>query len=279
MNGDISNAGGQPETAHVWRKEELFAQLRAMGISPGDTVMFHSSLRKIGPVEGRGEGLLDALREYLAEGLLLIPTHTWAFVNAASPHYDAGTAVPCIGTLPRIAAFHPEGVRSLHPTHSVAAFGRRAAAYTAGEELAESPAPSDGCWGRLYGEDAKILLAGVSQNRNTYLHAVEERISVPDRLGEPYAIHIRSRDGREWTHPMRPHRCSRTDDVSQFYPKYLPAFVRYGAVRIGQFGGARTEICSARRCADVMEALWRRAEGEIGIGWEPVDPALYDNLF
>ncbi len=262
-----------------WQPEELHAQLRKMGFLPSDTVMVHSSLRAIGPVAGGAMGLIDALRTYFSKGLLLIPTHTWANVNPEHPDYDASSTEPCIGTLPRIAAFHPDGVRSLHPTHSVAAFGERAAEYVKGEELFHTPAPPEGCWGRLYQENAKILLAGVSQNRNTYLHAVEEMIGVPDRLGaEPYLIHGRNGRGFCWENPMHPHRCSRSGDVSQFYPRYLPAFEKYGAVRIGQFGSARAEICSARKCAAVLREIWKRAEGEIGVGEEPLAPELYDNL-
>lgn len=263
-----------------WQRDELQQQLHVMGILPTDTVMLHSSLRRIGPVEDGGEGLIDALREYLRDGLLLIPTHTWATVNAENPYYDAGKDMPCIGTLPQLAAFHPDGKRSRHPTHSIAAFGKRAEEYICGEEKAQTPAPPDGCWGRLYKEDAKILLAGVTQNRNTYLHAVEEMLDIPDRLGEkPYLVHGKDGQGCEWEQWMRPHRCSQTNDVSQFFPKYLPAFEKYGAVRFGQLGSARAEICSARLCADIMRCVWERAEGEIGIGEEPLPTSLYDHLF
>ena len=262
-----------------WQPEELHGQLKGMGFLPTDTVMIHSSLRAIGPTEGGALGLIGALRTYFSKGLLLIPTHTWANVNPEHPEYDASATVPCIGTLPRIAAFHPDGVRSLHPTHSVAAFGERAVEYVKGEELAGTPAPPDGCWGRLYEENAKILLAGVSQNRNTYLHAVEEMIGIPDRLSaEPYLV--RGTDGRgfRWERPMRPHRCSLTADVSQYYPRYLPAFEKYGAVRFGQFGSARAEICSARKCAEVMRELWKQADGEIGVGESPIPEELYSHL-
>lgn len=262
-----------------WQPEELWQQLQNLGIKPTDTIMVHSSLRALGPVEGGADGFLDALKDYLSEGLLLIPTHTWGTVNSENPLYNAAETVPCIGTLPNVAAFRPDGVRSLHPTHSIAAFGKRAAEYVAGEEKVSTPAPPDGCWGRLYQEDAKILLVGVSQNRNTYLHAVEEMLDIPDRLGEqPYTVHGSDGKGNCWEQPMRPHRNSQTNDISQFYPKYLPAFEQYGAVQIGKLGSARTEVCSARKCAEVLRKIWERASGEIGVGHDPLPEKLYQDL-
>ena len=163
-------------------KKRLWQQLMDMGIAREDTVAIHTSLRAVGPVEGRGEGFLDALREYLEEGLLVIPTHTWASVNRDHPVFDVRHSVPCIGTLPCIAAFHPDGVRSLHATHSVTVFGKRAAEYVAYDEEVCTPTPAHGCFGRLYEEKAKILLVGVGQERDTFLHVSEEILEVPDRL-------------------------------------------------------------------------------------------------
>ena len=241
------------EKGKIWRKEELFAQLREMGVRPTDTVLIHTSLKAVGWLEDGALGLISVFREYLAEGLFLVPTHTWANVNRDQPCYNVGHSQPCIGAVPRAAAFHPEGIRSLHPTHSMTAFGRRAKEFTAGEEKALTPAPPEGCWGRLYDEDAKILLIGVSQNRNTYLHAVDEYLQVPDRLAaEPFTVHGLRLDGTAWVQEMRPHFCSRTKDVSQFYPAYLPAFIEDGAVAFGQLGSARVEVCSARKCRDCL---------------------------
>ena len=118
----------------MFTKEALVAQIRAMGIGPEDTVLVHSSLRSVGPVENGADGIIDAFKEVLTDGLLLVPTHTWWDVTRKQPYYDVRSSVPNIGTLPRVAAFRPDGVRSLHPTHSVTGFGKKAAEFLAGEE-------------------------------------------------------------------------------------------------------------------------------------------------
>ena len=61
--------------------EQIQEQLMQMGVPRDRVVLVHSSLRAVGEVEGRGEGLLEALIAHCTAegGLLCIPTHTWAF--------------------------------------------------------------------------------------------------------------------------------------------------------------------------------------------------------
>ena len=61
----------------MYTKEELKQQLHQMGISEKDTVLIHTSMKAIGTVEGGPECVIDTFCEYLTEGLLLVPTHTW----------------------------------------------------------------------------------------------------------------------------------------------------------------------------------------------------------
>ena len=157
---------------------DLQQDLEAMGIRSDDTVCIHTSLRAAGPVEGGAEAFIRAFTDYLKDGLLVVPTHTWASVRPESPIYDVRHTEPCIGIVPRIAAFLPDGVRSMHATHSVTVFGRRAAEYAHWDDHAATPTPADGCFGHLYDEHAKILLIGVGQERHTFIHVTEEIVDV-----------------------------------------------------------------------------------------------------
>jgi aminoglycoside 3-N-acetyltransferase len=186
-------------------KEQIHTSLREMGIQPSDTVLMHTSMRAIGPVEGGCDGLIDAFTAYLSEGLYLIPTHTWDNVGQENPVYDVRKTPPCIGALPTVAAFRPDGVRSLHPTHSMAAFGRGAAAFVAGEEKATSPGTPGGCWARLAEVGAKILLVGVGLNRYTFLHAVDEMLDLPGRLKEPIDLTVIGYGGEQYALHFQKH--------------------------------------------------------------------------
>ena len=89
---------------------------------------------KTNGIENGADGLIDAMISYLDRGLLLIPTHTWDEVGRDNPFYDVRNSVPCIGTLSVVAFKRTDGIRSLHPTHSVVAFGPDAAEYIKGEK-------------------------------------------------------------------------------------------------------------------------------------------------
>jgi len=242
-------------------RETLKQQLREMGILPGDTVLVHTALRSVGPVEGGADGFIDALLEYLSDGLLLIPTHTWADVNRENPVYDVRSSVPCIGTVPKIAAFRSDGIRSLHPTHSIWACGKGAEAFVAGEELARSPGAAGFAWERLARVGGKILLVGVTHNRNTFIHAVDELAGIPDRLDpEPFPVTILDREGHAHTHPYAGHKCSRTNDVSQFYVNFDEAFTRLGVQRFGKLGNATVRVVDAAACRDTVLRVYARAD-------------------
>ena len=242
-------------------RETLGQQLREMGILPGDTVLVHTALRSVGPVEGGADGFIDALRDYLSEGLLLIPTHTWANVNRENPVYDVRSSVPCIGTVPKVAAFRPDGIRSLHPTHSIWACGKGAAEFVAGEELARSPGPVGFAWERLARVGGKILLVGVAHDRNTFIHVVDELAGIPDRLDpEPFPVTILDREGNAHTHPYSGHKCSRTNDVSQFYVNFEEAFTRLGVQHFGKLGNATVRVVDAAACRDTVLRVYARAD-------------------
>lgn len=48
----------------MFTKEELKEQIRAMGITPEDTVLVHSSLRSVGPVENGADGTSTRSRKF-----------------------------------------------------------------------------------------------------------------------------------------------------------------------------------------------------------------------
>ena len=245
----------------MFSEKELADQIRAMGILPTDTVIIHRSLRAVGATENGADGLINAFTQVLTKGLLLIPTHTWAVVGQHQPMYDVRTTVPNIGVLPRVAAFRPDGIRSLHPTHSVAAFGKHAAEYIAGEEKAGSPAPPGGVMHRLASVDAKILLVGVGHDCNTFIHSLDEESQIPDRLyPESYEITILDHAGNEYTTQFRHHRCSKHPDVSENYPNFESALIATGAQHTGKLGNADVRIVDAAKCRDTVLRILSRAD-------------------
>jgi len=236
----------------MYTREQLTAQIAALGIKPNDTLMIHSSMKAIGEVEGGADTVLDVFMDYLGdEGLLLLPTHSWATMKAEHPVFDPEEEPSCVGILTNLFRKRPGVIRSLHPTHSVAAYGKHAAAYTAGEENFNTPCPPTGCWGRLSDVGAKILFLGCPMARNTFIHSVEEKYDIPNRL-TPFFFDfsIRMPDGTLKPYPMRGHQAP-CGDISRFYGKLETEFISRGAAYRGTFGDAACILGDAKKMEEI----------------------------
>lgn len=260
-------------------KNDIIRFLEENGIRHDDKVVIHASLRSIGPIENGADGLIDAMCEYLNEGLLIIPAHTWDEVGRNNPNYDVKTQVPCIGKLSEVAVSRKDGIRSLHPTHSVVAFGKGAAEFIKGEVKCGSPAPVNSCLSRLYEENGKVLLIGVGHERNTYLHSVDERLGIPDRLNpNPFVINIKDYDGNIiQSPPFRTHYTVAADTcVSEYYPNYKEAFEYSGAVTYGHLGEALVYFCDCRKMTDTVKKLWEKTDHDLCIRKEEIPREYYE---
>mgnify|MGYP003296332469 CR=1 FL=1 len=260
----------------MYTKEALKAQLKQMGIKPTDTVVIHTSMKAIGDVEGGPDGVLDAFCEYLSDGLFLVPTHTWDDVTRSNPYFDVRISVPNIGLIPRRAALRKDGIRSLHPTHSVWAYGARAEEFVRGEERSGSPAPVGGCWDRMADWGTKILLIGVDNTKNTFIHSVDERAELPNRLcNTPFDVTVTDWNGKVRTFPMLHHSCSYTDDISLSYGIFEKPMVEMGVQTFGTFADAQVRIVDAMGCRQLIMKIYNRATEDIFLQYTQLPEALY----
>ena len=223
-----------------------------MGLTGRETILIHSSMKSIGDVAGGADTVLDALMEFFSDGLLLLPTHTWKTVNAANPVFDVRTSPCCVGILPELFRSRPGVVRSLHPTHSLAGYGKDAAAYLAGQELCNTPCTPGGAYDRLKDMGGKILLIGVTHARNTYIHSVEEVLNVPHRLTDaPAKLTAVDADGNPHTVYMRSHYNARQPHISEDFVKLTQAYLDCGAAENVRFGDAACTLCDAHKIFEV----------------------------
>ncbi|MBO7405690.1 MAG: AAC(3) family N-acetyltransferase [Clostridia bacterium] len=246
-------------------------QLQALGVPQKGHVVAHVSLRAVGETEGRGEGFLEALISYVTKdrspdgGLLCIPTHTWASLGDPDPvKLDMNSDQTCVGTLPTLALRRPDCHRSMHPTHSMAVFGDPEAAeeYIAGEVMTDTSTGPKGCWGKLYYRGGSVLLVGVGHERDTFLHAAEEILGVPNRLSVNYVrADIRLRSGDVIERPIRCHHTEGFGGLSDRFPKLEPAFRAHGCIRDGVLGEAKTQLCDCRKMTETLALILERSGG------------------
>lgn len=234
-------------------RENLIKQLEQLGIDNKGTLLIHSSMKSMGEVEGGADTVLDAFTEYMKDGLLVLPTHTWSYINAENPKFDVHRSPSCIGILPELFRKRPGVVRSLHPTHSVAALGRDAAEFTKDDHLFDTPCARGSAWGKLLDRKATILLVGVDLKRNTFIHGVEEWVDIPGRLTDTHEmLYTVLPDGTEIPVPSRRH-CGLS--WSEHFWKVDEVLESKGAMYKGQLGDAVVRVCDAEKLTKVITEM------------------------
>ncbi|MGH3630310.1 MAG: aminoglycoside N(3)-acetyltransferase, partial [Sciscionella sp.] len=200
-------------------RDRIAADLVDLGLTQGEAVLVHSSLRSIDH-GGRGAGVVvEALKDVIGpEGTLVVPTQT-ADNSTTSPHFRAATralsdeqvaryraAMPGfdpattassgMGALAEYVRTLPDAVRSTHPQTSFAAVGAHAEALTTVHAL-ECHLGEDSPQGSMYRLDASVLLLGVGYDKCTAFHLAEYRYrrSAPKRR---YECVVRSQGRNEW---------------------------------------------------------------------------------
>ena len=229
-------------------KETLQTQLKVLGIDPKGTLLTHLSYKSLGEVQGGPQAVLEALLEYMKEGLLVIPTHTWDTVNVEHPNYSVNDTPCCIGIIPELARKQKGGFRSAHPTHSVVAFGKEAQKFVQGDHLCNTPCARNSAWGRLLDCDATILLIGVGLNRDTYIHGVEEWLDIPNHLSDPEPFTSTLADGTTVPSPC----CRHKGDPSEQFPRVEEPLKKQGVLKEGKLGDATVLFHQAKALYEAL---------------------------
>jgi len=231
----------------MYTKQSLMDYLAALDIDPIGTLMVHLSYKAIGEVNGRGDTVLDALCEYMQNGLLVLPSHTWANVNVENPIMDVLYTPSCVGVLTELFRKRAGVLRSLHPTHSVAALGTDAAEFIVGEEKIQTPCGKGGAYYKLWELNAQILLIGVNFMRNTFIHGIEEwdkaNASISPNLTDLYVVNY---DGNRIHTPQYRHSRVAAPHSSSTFTKLEPQALQEGILNTGRFGDATARVMRAK---------------------------------
>ena len=239
-----------------YSKKDLIKNLEQLKINPKGTLLVHSSMKSIGEVEGGADTVLDALMEYMSEGLLVLPTHTWSYINAANPRFEVEHSKVCVGILPELFRKREGVVRSLHPTHSVAAIGKGKEAFIEGNEKWDTPCARQSPWGKLLDHKAQIMLLGVDLRRNTFIHGVEEWLDIPGRLTEEREqLYVVTKEGREILVPSRRHT---KGHWSEHFWKVDDIFEERGVMYKGKFGEATVRVCETESMTQLLNELLKK---------------------
>ncbi|MGF1723047.1 AAC(3) family N-acetyltransferase [Vibrio kyushuensis] len=257
----------------MFNKQNLIDDLNRVGINPNGVLLVHSSMKAIGTVEGGADTVLDALSEFMSNGLLLLPTHSWDKHNLTDGIFDPDKEPSCVGVLSELFRNRTGVIRSLHPTHSVAALGNNAEQFIAGEEKATSPCPRDGVWGKLYDADAQILLLGCPLTRNTYIHGMEEWCEVPNRI-DPIPEPIKIIKGDHIIDTVLHRHKSPIKKIHENYDKLEKPFIKLGIGHWGQVGEAKVFLARAKQMADITTTFLKLNQ-DVFLDDKPIPESWY----
>lgn len=154
---------------------KLRSDLKLMGIREGDVLLVHTSIKGLHAPGLTPDDIIQALQELLTpQGTLLVPALSYATVTRENPSFSVQDTPACIGALPERFRTGFAEYRSVHPTHSVCAWGKMAYSMTAWHKLDTTPVGPHSPFMQLQKVEGKILMLGCSLRPNTFLHGVEE---------------------------------------------------------------------------------------------------------
>lgn len=219
-------------------RTEIEQGLIKLGLRPGDTVIVHSSLSSFGEVEGGAENVVEAILAVIgAEGTLVVP----AF-NFKPDVFDPETTPSVCGAITEVVRTHPEAIRSLHPTHSVAAIGALADVITEGHDKTE-PFGRGSALYKVLQVNGKILQLGVTHTTNSMIHVAEELAGVP-YLDRSRQVGIKTPTGRIVHQWVRRPGCSRGfDEIEE-------ELEQREAIKETLIGDCRARLMTARSVID-----------------------------
>ncbi|MBN1887021.1 MAG: AAC(3) family N-acetyltransferase [Thermoflexales bacterium] len=254
----VEHTQGYPATV-----ESLRADLAALGVKPGMTLLLHSSLSSLGWVCGGPVAVILALEQVLGEqGTLVMPTHSgdlsdpapwqnppvpqawWDVIRETMPAYEPDlTPTREMGAIPETFRKQAGVLRSSHPQVSFAAWGAHAQEITAGHPL-EFGMGEGSPLARLYERDGWVLLLGVGHANNTSIHLAEYRAIYPGRQTITNGAPIRLDGRREWV----TFQDIKLDDGD--FTEIGARFAETGCIRQGRVANAQALLMPQRALVD-----------------------------
>ena len=175
------------------------------GFAVREIVFVHSSLSACGHVVGGAATAIDALRSWSGAGTLALPTHTYCYPSddGKVEIFDPAATPSLVGAITNFYWQSAGVLRSLHPSHSLAAKGPAAAALIENHERCETPCGAGTPYERMLQWDAGVLMFGATLDSYTFFHTAEDAANVPYLYySKPYVLKVRALTGVEDV-PMR----------------------------------------------------------------------------
>ncbi|HEV7275581.1 MAG TPA: aminoglycoside 3-N-acetyltransferase [Devosiaceae bacterium] len=237
-------------------RRSLAADFARLGLAPGDAVLVHAALRKVGPIIGGADALIDALRDAVGPQGTILGYCDWQLedevrdnpaLRADIPPFDpqSSRSIRENGAFPELLRTTPGALRSASPGASCAALGGRAAWFVADHTLDYGYGPQSP-FGKLVAAKGKTLMLGAPLDTMTLLHHAEHLADFPGKRVRRYETPILV-DGKavwrwfeEFDTSDPPH-----DLPDDYMATVVRAFLATGRGREGKIGQASSVLVEA----------------------------------
>lgn len=170
------------EKGQILKQSAIKDSLKDLGIHDSDIVMLHSSLSKMGFVEGGAKTIVDSFLATIGDnGTLVMPSFPAIGYNydylMSDPIFDIKNTPSKMGAVTEYFRNLSNVKRSFHPTDPVVAFGPKSEYITQNHYNQITPYNDKSPFFRLCELNAKIVLIGVELDSLTNLHTLEDAVS------------------------------------------------------------------------------------------------------
>ena len=167
------------------KRQLLFKKLKKIGIRSSDTILIHSSFKRLGKQKFTPKFFLSLLEEYMKKGTIVFPTFTWKKSKKLKKFNFFKDSSESGILSEKFRRKYPLN-RSFHPTHSLVAKGKNSyRIINIKNNLIKSPCGEGSSWEKLLKFNTKIVLIDTLIDSCTLVHYLEEMhyLALPDVMG------------------------------------------------------------------------------------------------
>ena len=258
-------------------RADLAADLRRLGLRPGDAVLAHAALGRVGRLLNGPDALIGALLDAVGPAGTVLAYTDWdarydelldadgrvpARWRPHVPPFDAARsrAARENGALAEFLRTWPGARRSGSPGASMAALGAGADRFTADHPLDYGYGPGSPL-ARLVAEGGRVVMIGAPWDTMTLLHHAEHLADLPAKRVTRYEVPLATADGVVWRmveefDTARPVVDGLPDD---WFADVVTEFVAAGHGTRGRVGAADALLVDAAAiCRFAVDLLERR---------------------
>jgi aminoglycoside 3-N-acetyltransferase len=244
-------------------RAELRDDLAGLGIAPGDVVMVHAAVSRVGRMIGGPDDLIGALRDAVGPAGTVVGYCDWGVdyshlrgpdgrvPDALRPHvppFDpaASRAARENGVFPEFLRTTPGACRSGNPGASIAALGARAA-WIAADHPLQYGYGEGSPFAKLVEAGGKVAMIGAPLDTITLLHHAEHLADICGKRVVRHAYPMKTPGGVRWLTAEEfdtsvPVVASLDDD---YFARIVQDFLGSGRGAAGTVGGAPSVVVGA----------------------------------